>query len=223
MADPTLIGPDLFNYPRPASFMEPESDEEVRRRVLTELVWNNVPNRLRDYSLRAEFKQLVTEFSWDMSWVLLGPTGSGKSTACVHLVRELLRRGKVNGGEDFERAKGIFWTRADAIAAAGEDKTGSGASKLLHRAEYSKLMILDDVAASSMRGDALTRVLARRYDKGRPVIVTSGALDAQGLTEMVGGEAIVRWLLDSSPKRRRGVILTAKVATRVNGVSPGYP
>lgn len=221
MVSPSLVSSDVFSFPRPTSFTQPESDEAARGRTLKELVWDKIPNRLRHYPLHDEFKPLVEKFNWDgVSWVLFGPTGSGKTTACVHLVRELLRRGKVNGGADFERAKGIFWTRADAVISAGEDKTDQGA-KLLHRAEFSKLMILDDVASS---GKALTRVMQARYDNARPVIVTSGALNAGDFSKMAGGDAIVRWFLECGAQR--GMVLNAagtRAKADVRPLSPPTP
>jgi hypothetical protein len=200
-----MVDANLFRIPRPARFVEPESDEQARRQVLREVVWDHIPNRLREHPLREEFKPLVNSFELGLSWVLLGPTGSGKSTACVHLVRELLRRGVENGGSDFELAKGIFWTRADAITAAGADK-GDQAWKLLHRAQHSKLMVLDDIAETSK---TLLRVIQQRYDAGRALVVTSGALDANDLRDRVGGDAPVRWMLECG-QGRRGVILRAR-------------
>ncbi len=213
-----MVDQAMFNIPRPASFVEPESDEAARRRRLKELVWDRVPNRLREHPLRDEFRPLVESFEWGVSWVLLGPTGSGKSSACVHLIRELLRRGVANGAKDFEAAKSIFWTRADAVTAAGGEKTDE-ASKLLHRAEYSNLMILDDLAEASK---TLLRVVQKRYDAGKPLIVTSGALDGRDLREMVGGDAVVRWLLECG-RKRKGVILCAQSMRQENGELRAFP
>lgn len=211
-----MVDPALLNFPRPATFVEPEGVEVERRRKLKELVWDRIPKRLIEQPIREEFRSLVDSFDWGVSWILLGHTGSGKSTACVHLVRELLRRGVTHGGKDFDAAKGIFWTRADEITAAGAEKTDE-ATKLIHRAQHSKLMILDDVSEAQK---TLLRVIQQRYDRGKPVIVTSGALSAKELSEKVGGDAVVRWLLECGGARK-GVILTAKSAHSANaGVRP---
>jgi DNA replication protein DnaC len=189
---------DAIVLPRPARFAEPESEQTVRARKLAELVWSRIPRHLVSQPCRPEYRSLVELFDWQSSWVLLGKTGVGKSTACVHLVRELLRRGRDNGGRDFVRAKSIFWSRADAITKAGgrDDEEGH---KLLHRAEYAQLMILDDLAAPSK---TMLGVIQQRYDAKRPIVVTSGAQTPREFTELVGGDAVTRWILECGGVRK---------------------
>ncbi len=196
---------DGYALQKPAAFMPSEDEATARARTLTELVWDRVPKHLAKQVLRAEFKQLLSRFDWQTSFALIGPTGCGKSSACVHLVRELLRRGRDNGGVDFDRAKGIFWTRADALTQAGGSDEAH-AHKLLHRAEFARLMILDDFATPSK---TLLRIVQLRYDAQRPVIVTCGALDEQGFIDAVGGQAVARWILDCGGVRN-GALLSAR-------------
>ncbi|MBK9496868.1 MAG: ATP-binding protein [Xanthomonadales bacterium] len=184
---PSVVVPVPENY-----------EQEERKRRLTDLVWAHVPKHLIGRTMNDGFRPLLTKFDWTSSFVLLGPTGSGKSTACVHLVAELLKRGKVNGGKDYEFARSIFWTRADVITKAGGSDEDE-AAKLLHRAEWSRLMILDDIATPSK---TLLGVIQQRYDRGRPMIVTSGALNPKGFSELVGGEAVTRWILECGGKRK---------------------
>lgn len=189
---------DAIALPRPARFAEPESEQTVRARKLSELVWSRIPRHLVSQPCRTEFRSLVELFDWQSSWVLLGKTGAGKSTACVHLVRELLRRGRDNGGRDFVRAKSICWTRADAITRAG-GRDDEEAHKLLHRAEYAQLLVLDDLAAPSK---TVLGVIQQRYDAKRPVVVTSGAQTPREFIELVGGDAVTRWILECGGVRK---------------------
>jgi hypothetical protein len=196
---------EAINLPKPATFASPEDPAQERGRRLVELVWDKIPKHLVRQPVRPEFAPLLQRWEWGVSWVLLGQTGSGKSTACVHLIRELLRRGKVNGGEDFARAKSIFWTRSDAVTQAG-GRDDEHSHKLLHRAEFSRLMVLDDVADPSK---TLLRIIQQRYDAQRPLIVTCGALDQKSFVNAVGGEAVARWILECGGVRK-GVMLRAK-------------
>lgn len=191
-----------FTIPAPGAWSEPTTEEDERRAKLRELVWERVPRHLVKQPCHPQYRKLIDRWEWGVSWVLLGQTGAGKSTACVHLVRHLLRIGVANGGDDFLRAKSIFWTRADAITKAGGADTDE-AAKLLHRAEYSRLMILDDLAAPSK---TLLGVIQARYDHQRPIIATCGALNAKQFIETVGGEAVSRWILECGGIRH-GIIL----------------
>lgn len=186
--------------------MTTTSDAESRFEMLRAHVWDKIPKHLVRRQVNPTFRRLVDEFDWQYSWLLLGPTGAGKSTACVHLVRRLLSEGRANGGKQFSMAKSIFWTRADAIThAGGNDELW--AHQLLHRAEQAKLLIIDDLADASK---TLLRVLQARYDNPdpRPMVVTSGALNARELQQRLQGEAVVRWILESGGVRK-GVILGA--------------
>jgi hypothetical protein len=210
MAELEQVGA-IVNIPRPHTFVEPEDESLERGRKLKELVWDHIPKHLIGQPLNLRYAPLVSRFDWGSSWILLGETGAGKSTACVHLVRELLRRGKVNGGKDFELAKSIFWARSDAITkAGGSDENEAG--KLLHRAEWAKLMILDDLATPSK---TLLGVIQQRYDRGLPIVATSGAMTRGQLTELVGGDAVKRWLLECG-KARKGQVLLSEEAKRLD-------
>ncbi len=198
MAELTPVGESLPGIVRPPVFATADTDRQDRSRKLAELVWAHVPNHLAKQPCRPAYARLVSEFDWRSSWILLGRTGAGKSTACVHLVRELLRRGRDNDGEDFVRAKSIFWTRADAITRAG-GRDDEESFKLLHRAEHSRLMVLDDLASASK---TMLGVIQQRYDAGRPMVVTSGAHTMAEFRELVGGDAVTRWILECGGVRK---------------------
>jgi len=199
MGELTLLG-DSLTLERPEAMCPAESNTEAkaRSRILRDLVWDKTPKHLLNQPVRSQFRPLLDDWQWGVSWVLLGPTGAGKSTACVHLVRTLLQQGRDDGGEAFARAKSIFWTRADSVTAAGGQSTEE-AALLLRRAEYSRLMILDDLAVPSK---TLLRVIQQRYDARRPLVVTSGARTAEQFQELVGGEAVTRWILDCGGIRK---------------------
>lgn len=183
---------------RPATFAPPEDETIERGRKLKELVWDKIPKHLVGQPIAPCYAKLVTNFEWGSSRILLGETGAGKSTACVHLVRELLRRGKANGGKDFDLARSIFWTRADAITRAGGSDDEESV-KLIHRAEYARLVILDDLATTSK---TLLGVIQQRYDRGLPIVATSGAMSYSLFTELVGGDAVKRWILECGKTRK---------------------
>lgn len=189
---------EAISLRQPEQFAEPESAQAERARKLRDLVWERVPRHLAKQPCRPEYRPLVDQFDWHSSWVLLGKTGAGKSTACVHLVRELLRRGRDAGGKDFARAVSICWTRADAITRAG-GQDDDGARKLLHRAEYAQLLILDDLATPSK---TLLGVIQERYDKRRPIVATSGAQTPREFISLVGGDAVTRWILECGGVRK---------------------
>lgn len=212
MAELEQLG-SFIGIPRPATFVEPEDESVERGRQLKTLVWDKVPKHLVKQALNPRYAAMVTRFDWGHSWVLLGETGAGKSTACVHLVRELLRRGKTNGGQDFDLAKSIFWARADAITRAGgsdDDEAG----KLLHRAEWAKLMVLDDLSAPSK---TLLGVIQQRYDRGLPIVATCGAMTRGLFTELVGGEAVKRWISECG-KARKGIVLMSEKAKELDDI-----
>jgi DNA replication protein DnaC len=170
-------------------------DPSEREAQLKQLVWDKIPKHLSVRPLSPTYEQLVSDFNWKHSWLLLGRTGNGKSTACVHLVRRLVNEGVAAGGDKFKLAKSIFWTRADFITRSGS-RDDLQAHQILHRAEHAKLLILDDLAEASK---TLLGVLQARYDNPdpHPLVVTSGALNVRELEEKCKGEAVVRWILEA--------------------------
>jgi hypothetical protein len=197
-----------------ATRIDDETPDRVRADQLRERVWRQIPKHLIDRPLKPEFQRLVDEFDWTHSFLLLGHTGAGKSTACVHLVRRLLRDGVKQGGTAFDRAKSIFWTRADTITRAGVGAELSD-HQLLHRAKHAKLVIIDDMAEASK---TMLGVLQARYDSPdpRPMVVTSGAVDVSELERRLGGEAVVRWILDCGGVKH-GVVLHSAAAKKAGG------
>ncbi len=175
-----------------------EEERTERATVLRERVWERIPKHLSRFELAPAFRRFVNEFDPKVSAVLIGPTGSGKSTACVHLVQSLLRKGRDNGGAEYQFARGIFWTRTDSLTVAGGSDSDD-ATKLLHRAEYCKLLILDDLSSPSK---TVLRIIQERYDHQRPMVATNGSTNARQLQESVGGEAVLRWILECGGLKR---------------------
>ncbi len=180
-----------------------EEERAERATVLRERVWDRIPKHLSKFSSSAEFRPFVDNFDRGVSAILIGPTGSGKSTACVHLVQSLLRKGRDNGGTDYEFARGIFWTRTDSLTVAGGSDSDD-AAKLLHRAEFCKFLILDDLASPSK---TVLRVIQERYDHQRPMVATNGSTNTRQLQESVGGEAVLRWILECGGLKRGSVFI----------------
>lgn len=182
----------------------PLTTEQERVRDLKDLVWSKIPNHLTKRPLNPTYARLVSDFDWEYSWLLLGPTGNGKSTAVAYLIQRLLREAKTDDLA-FQRAKSIFWTRADMLTSAGRDESDLASHKILHRAEHAKLLVLDDLADASK---TVYRVIQARYDKPKPhpIIVTSGELNPESFARRVGGEAIPRWIIECGGVRK-GVVL----------------
>lgn len=159
--------------------------------------------------------------SWtfnDGSRLLLGPSGIGKSTATIALVRRLCLEAieaevRAAGDELDQRlddlgqerrvrtsaliqAEGIVWTSARILAAARrEHGFGSGAPEIVKLAASASLLIIDEMGSElDDRDGDLLAVIDARYNDGEPTIATSGLQP----TEFVGryGSAFLRRLSD---------------------------
>lgn len=183
-------------------------DYVLRKEVLTRIVWEQVPKHLAKHEPKPGFKPLVDNYRPETSHILIGETGAGKSTACVHIVRNLLKKAAVEGGRDFWFARRIYWTRADKVTTAGGS---DGDSEIIRRSETASLLILDDYSVPSK---TLLGVLQERFDRQRPLIVTSGAVDMTQLADKLGGAAVVRWILQTGKQDGNQIWLPSGPAKR---------
>ena len=109
--------------------------------------------------------------------VLLGPTGVGKTTAAVHLVRRCLAR--------YEAATSTMFALAADLA--------DGTDVDIERAKRVRLLVLDDLGREYDPRNRLFRVLDHRCSY-RPTVITSGVRPEE-LDERFGG-AMVRRMFD---------------------------
>jgi hypothetical protein len=122
----------------------------------------------------------------------------------VRLVGRLCRKGVDEGGEAFAYAKSIFWARVDELTLAGGARDDEHAVHLLHRAEFARLLILDDMPPEPSK--TFMRILQKRYDAGRATGLTCGELNEQALARRMGGAAVLGWLLEGGTGPGRVVI-----------------
>lgn len=130
---------------------------------------------------------------------LLGGTGIGKSTAAALVYRRLLGIGWREGGEAWERAQRLRWFAADALGRARrEHRLGHGDAPELLEAASASLLVLDD-AGWDRDPEGVSDVLAVRYERGAPTLITSG----KTLVELAHhyGAAVMRKLVESGGKR----------------------
>lgn len=131
--------------------------------------------------------------------VLMGATGSGKTSAAAHLVRRLCFEGAVHGGEAFERAQLIRWQSCRALSeVARETRLGTGIPEAVTRCQYARLLVLNDLGAGDDRG-TLERILDERYERGWPTITTTG-LGAEQL-DAAFGDALSRRVFECGKDR----------------------
>jgi hypothetical protein len=179
-----------------------DRDRALRKEQLM-ATWERVPRGMHKFSTSPKFERAIAEWQPGTPMVLLGPTGAGKTSAVARLVALLCRNAADQGGDVFALARSIFWVRADELTSAGGAERDESASKLMLRSEMCRLLVLDDVASSSK---TLLRILQRRYDGRREVIVTAGARNAVELATTLGGHAPLRWILEGGKQPGKVVI-----------------
>jgi len=134
--------------------------------------------------------------------VLMGATGSGKTSAAAHLVRRLCSEGAREGRKPFELASLIRWQSCRDLAEVGrETKFGSGTPEEIRRCQYARLLVLNDLAPPAHKDDQATleRVLDARYERGWPTITTTGLNAAQ--LEQAFGDALSRRIFECGASR----------------------
>jgi DNA replication protein DnaC len=153
--------------------------------------------------------------------LLLGPTGVGKTVACVALFRRLIEEALRRDGRRLwygseERGSSFAWVRAyDLPNARLATRLGDGEADLVRTAGLARLLVLDDLGWESRRAgadDVVMEVLATRYDAGLPTIATSGML-LTALTDRYG-EAVVRRITEAGGLPGRVIDRTKRTEAR---------
>jgi DNA replication protein DnaC len=106
--------------------------------------------------------------------LLLGKSGVGKSAAAGMLFRRLLGTGWRHGGKEWEYAQRLRWFSAAALSQARrEHPLGQGEAREISQATHASLLVIDD-AGWDNDTQAVAEVLAARYEKELPTVMTSG-------------------------------------------------
>jgi hypothetical protein len=138
-----------------------------------------------------DFLRAVMGWRWGQgNLLLLGQTGSGKSTAVAILYRALLAHGVRHGGQAWENARFMAWFGAAELAeAAKEHPFGKGEAPETRHACRARLLVLDDAGLDTDPA-VCSLVLDERYQCERPTIITSGRSEAELIAHY--GAAFVR-------------------------------
>jgi len=138
-----------------------------------------------------DFLRAALSWRWGQgNLLLLGQTGSGKSTAVAILYRALLAHGVRHGGEAWESASFMAWFGAAELAeAAKEHPFGKGEAPETRHACRARLLILDDAGLDTDPA-VCSLVLDERYQCERPTIITSGRSESELIVHY--GAAFVR-------------------------------
>jgi len=117
-----------------------------------------------------------------------GPTGRGKTHAAMLLCRDAMRAGHT--------ALRLDWSRfLDGLRDGYNDKTVESEAKKYERLAGVDLLLLDDIGSSGEDGNfsskRLEKVILRRYDAGKPTLLTAN-FTAQGLGDLMGERAASR-------------------------------
>ena len=146
--------------------------ERKERAVAT---WNSVPQRYQEARLRAP--QLVDRIHPPAiiekalpeigrhNIVLVGPSGAGKTTLGVVLMRESAERRKTIGR---------FATTFELAEARRQNRLGQGEASAIRRAAAAGVLLLDELGAEQGHDAAVEEVIRIRHDTGLPTIFTCG-------------------------------------------------
>lgn len=154
--------------------------------------------------------------------LVIGDTGVGKTVFVVAVFTRLLDeytaeaadRARERGDPHFHGivpAHFLGWVRAvDLASARAQHALGAGEPPLVTHAKETLLLAIDDLGWESTRDSTVAEVIAERYDRGRPTIVTAGQTFA-ALAERYS-EAVLRRVLESGGITGRVVDLFPKKA-----------
>ncbi len=153
-----------------------------------------------------DFLRVAQGWRWGHgNLILLGPTGTGKSTAAAMLFRYLLKDGVQKGGSAWENARFMAWFGAlDLFHASREHALGKGEAPELRQASRARLLVLDD-AGWDTDPRVVSGVLAERYESGLPTIVTSGKTELELVAHY--GAAVVRRMTETGGGRPGGGLM----------------
>lgn len=135
----------------------------------------------------------------DRSFIVLGPSGVGKSTGAAWLFRRVVVAGVLRGGPSWDRSRTARWFPAVELERArSEHKLGAGKPLEILRATGASVLVVDD-AGQDRDPSAVRDVLAARYDAGLPTILSTN-LKPEELAAHYGG-AFVRKLRESGGRK----------------------
>lgn len=101
----------------------------------------------------------------EVSVLLLGNAGSGKTSLAAAILRATATR---------ERCTGRFVKSFDLAKARQEHPLGDGESPAIERAMKAKVLVVDELGAEHGRNTAMQELIQERHDHDRPTIFTSG-------------------------------------------------
>lgn len=134
--------------------------------------------------------------------LLMGPSGTGKSTAAAVLVRRAISVYVSTNGEACREVVDLVWTTATELALAERrHPLGAGAPDLVVQAMRAGALVLDDVGLEAAGATAIFAVLSHRYDACLPTIVTTG-LQRQELTAHLSAAGVRRVVDQHAPGHR---------------------
>lgn len=156
--------------------------------------------------------------------LICGPTGCGKTSALVAVVRRLETERPLlgpNSNDDIDallegmrRLPEVVWVRAQDLPVARlAHALGKGEAELVENAKHAGILVLDDLGWESARAgaaDVVVEVLAERYDHGRITWATTG-LRPEQLSERYG-DALVRRVCETGGRAGKVVDLWPKGA-----------
>lgn len=181
---------------------EREQRKAAARRILERLPAFVRDKRLSQWIRDDRLGESAAAWRWGgPSMIFLGKTGIGKSSAAAALMVRLLVQGWREGERAWEAAQWLQWFSAEDLGRARrEHPLGRGDAPELYEAEGASLLVIDD-AGWDREPDCVSSVLAKRYERGLPTIVTSG----KTLTELSAhyGAAVVRRVVDSGGRRAK--------------------
>lgn len=132
--------------------------------------------------------------------LLLGPTGIGKSTAAAVLFRRLLGAGIRDGGPAWELAQSLHWFSAESLSLARRwHPLGQGEAPDIMSAMFGRFLVIDDLGWDR-DVQTVSDVMAVRYDRGLPTIITSGKTPDE-LTAQYGAAVVRRARESGGPDR----------------------
>lgn len=189
----------------------PETTEAQERHLKLRPVLEQLPAGMhratrKELEGRIEARLLRAVLGWHWgagNLVLMGATGSGKTSAAAHLVRRLCFEGAVEGRKPFELATMIRWQSCRDLSEVGrETRLGTGTPEEIRRCQYARLLVLNDLGTNDDR-TTLERVLDARYERGWPTITTTG-LGVEQLQQLFG-DALSRRIFECGSDRGKFV------------------
>lgn len=208
-SEPTPLA-NILQFPSRAATSAPEADdiELSRRREIVRVTMVDVPKHMAKYRMAPEFERAATKWTGAASLVLLGPTGTGKTSCAARIVERICALGVKHGGRPLNWAQSICWADAGELGRAG-GSDDDAATTLLRRASHARLLVLDDVARPN---DTVQLTLRARLRRRLPTLVTGGARNIYELQAALGGDAVLRHVLEATGTP--GKVLIAKEAPK---------